>query len=81
MSWCQSQAIEYVFGLAQNARLKKQIEAEMAEAEQMYQQTQAPARRFSEFFYSTHDSWSRKRGVIAIAEHLEKGANPRFISS
>ena len=79
MAWCESEGIDYVFGLAQNTRLKKQIEAEMAAAEQIYQQTQAPARRFSEFFYSTHDTWSRERRVIAKAEHLEKGANPRFL--
>jgi DDE family transposase len=79
MAWCESEGIDYVFGLAQNARLKKQIAAEMAEAEQMYKQTQAPARRFTEFFYSTHETWSRERRVIAKAEHLEKGSNPRFI--
>src|SRR5208337_3031802 len=27
----------------------------------------------------TRDSWSRPRRVIAKAEHLEKGANPRFV--
>lgn len=79
MAWCESEGIDYVFGLAQNARLKRQIEVEMAEAEQMYQQTQAAARRFTEFFYSTQETWSRERRVIAKAEHLEKGANPRFI--
>jgi Transposase DDE domain group 1 len=79
MAWCESQGIEYIFGLAQNPRLKKRIEAPMAEAERQYQQTQAPARVFSEFFYATEDTWSRPRRVIAKAEHLDKGANPRFV--
>jgi hypothetical protein len=79
MSWCQHQGIDYVFGLAQNARLKKQIEAEMTQAEERYQQTKAPARVFTEFSYSTKDTWSRERRVIAKAEHLEKGSNPRFL--
>jgi hypothetical protein len=79
MNWCERQGIGYIFGLAQNARLKKQIEPEMAQAQERYQETQAPARVFSEFFYSTHDTWSRQRRVVAKAEHLEKGANPRFV--
>jgi hypothetical protein len=29
--------------------------------------------------YATQDTWSRERRVIAKAEHLDKGANPRFV--
>src|SRR5438876_9208978 len=36
-------------------------------------------RVITEFVYQTKDSWSRSRRVIAKAEHLEKGANPRFV--
>jgi hypothetical protein len=79
MAWCESEGIDYVFGLAQNARLKKQIEAEMAAAEKQYEQTKASARVFSEFLYATEKTWSRERRVIAKAEHLDKGANPRFL--
>ena len=79
MTWCERQEIDYIFGLAQNPRLKKQIEAQMAQAEEQYQRTQAPARVFTEFFYATQDTWSRQRRVIAKAEHLDKGANPRFV--
>lgn len=79
MTWCEREGIDYVFGLAQNDRLKKQIEPQMAQAEKQYQETQAPARLFTEFFYSTKETWSRERRVIAKAEHLSKGANPRFV--
>jgi hypothetical protein len=79
MAWCEREGIDYIFGLAQNPRLKKLIETQMAQAEKQYEETQAPARLFSEFFYSTQDTWSRKRRVIAKAEHLDKGANPRFV--
>ena len=79
MAWCEREGIDYVFGLAQNVRLKKQIEPQMAQAEKQYQQTQAPARVFTEFFYATQDTWSAERRVIAKAEHLDKGANPRFV--
>jgi hypothetical protein len=34
---------------------------------------------FTEFQYRTQKSWSRERRVIAKAEHLDKGANPRFV--
>jgi hypothetical protein len=79
MAWCESERIDYIFGLAQNPRLKKQIETEMAQAEKQYVQTQTPVRVFSEFFYATKKTWSRERRVIAKAEHLNKGANPRFV--
>jgi hypothetical protein len=79
IAWCERDGMEYIFGLAQNPRLKKLIEAQMAEAEKQHQETKAPARVFSEFLYSTQDTWSRERRVIAKAEHLDKGANPRFV--
>ena len=70
---------EFIMGLPQNARLKKQIEPQMAQALQQYEETKAPARVFTEFLYATQDTWSRERRVIAKAEHLDKGANPRFV--
>jgi hypothetical protein len=79
MAWCERDGMGYVFGLAQNERLKKQIEPQMAQAEQQYHETKAPARVFTEFFYATKETWSRERRVIAKAEHLDKGANPRFV--
>ena len=79
MAWCEREGMDYIFGLAQNARLKKQIEPEMAQAEKQYEQSQAPARVFTEFFYATQETWSRQRRVIAKAEHIAKGANPRFV--
>jgi len=51
MAWCEREGIGYVFGLAQNDRLNKQIEPQMVQAEKQYQQTHAPARVFTEFFY------------------------------
>jgi Transposase DDE domain group 1 len=79
MAWCEREGMEFIFGLAQNARLKKQIEPEMVQAEKQYQQTQTSARVFTEFFYATEKTWSRERRVIAKAEHIAKGANPRFV--
>lgn len=79
MAWCEREGIGFIFGLGQNDRLKKQIEAQMKQAEKQYEETKVPARVFSEFFYATKETWSRERRVIAKAEHLAKGANPRFV--
>jgi hypothetical protein len=38
-----------------------------------------PARRFKQFQWSTRDSWSRQRRVIAKAEWTAGAANPRFV--
>ena len=79
MAWCEEHAVGYLFGLARNARLEKAIEAELAQAKTLFEQTRQAERLFKEFRYRTLDSWSRARRVIAKAEHLDKGANPRFV--
>jgi len=79
MAWCEREGMDYVFGLAQNDRLKKLIEPQLAQAEKQFHETKAAARVFTEFFYATKETWSRQRRVIAKAEHLNKGANPRFV--
>jgi Transposase DDE domain group 1 len=79
MAWCEQEGIDYVFGLAQNARLKAEIVAAMEQAAQQYQQSEKAARVFQEFLYATQETWSRERRVVAKAEHLSKGANPRFV--
>ena len=59
--------------------LVDELAIDLAWAESEYEVTGKPARRFKEFFYATRDSWSRRRRVIGKAEHLAKGAKPRFI--
>jgi hypothetical protein len=79
LSWCEENGVDYVVGLAQNARLLREIVAAGAQAAAQFQQSGKAARVFTEFDYQTRNSWSRARRVIAKAEHLEKGANPRFV--
>jgi len=79
MAWCETHDVDYVLGLAKNERLKAEITAEREQAAEQYRQTGRPARVFKEFAYQTRESWSRARRVIAKAEHLEKGSNPRFV--
>ena len=79
MAWCEAEGVDYVLGLAKNERLKAQIKKELTKAERQYQETRRAARIFKEFYYKTRKSWSVQRRVVAKAEHLEKGENPRFV--
>jgi hypothetical protein len=79
MSWCEANRVDYLFGLAKNQRLVAEITAELAAAEEDSKATGQPARRFKEFSWSTRDSWSRQRRVIAKAEWTDGAANPRFV--
>jgi hypothetical protein len=80
MRYCeQNEKMDYVFGLAKNERLNKEIEFEMAQAQEIHKSTEAAARVFKDFRYRTRKSWSCERRVVGKAEYLAKGANPRFV--
>jgi hypothetical protein len=79
MSWCEGSRVDYVFGLARNERLVGAIADSLALAEAESLAQGGPARHFTDFAWCTLDSWSRERRVVAKAEHLPKGANPRFV--
>ena len=79
MAWCENNGVDYLFGLARNQRLAKIIGREMHQARIQHKHTGKAARIFAQFQYQTHKSWSRSRRVVAKAEYLEKGENPRFI--
>ena len=79
MRWCEEHRIDYVFGLARNQRLVSEIAADLAQARAEAEGSGNPARRFKEFLWTTLDSWSRRRRVIAKAEWTQGEANPRFI--
>jgi hypothetical protein len=79
MAWCEQNRVDYVFGLARNTRLVALIEDELAAACAAAQQDGQPARRFKDFQWTTLDSWSRRRRVVAKAEWTKDEANPRFV--
>jgi hypothetical protein len=79
MSWCESNEVRYLFGLAKNTRLVAAIKAELEQVEREFGQTAQAARTFKDFRYRTLDSWSCERRVVGKAEHLANGANPRFV--
>jgi len=82
MSFCEAhEQTFYVLGMARNERLQRIIGKELHEAALRYAQTGSASRVFKDLRYSTKKTWSRVRRVVAKAEHLRKGPNPRFIVS
>lgn len=79
MHWCEENGVHYILGLAKNSRLLRKTERQRKKARKRYALTRKAARVYGDFYYRTRTSWSRKRRVIAKAEHLAKGENPRFV--
>ena len=79
MSWCEDNGVDYVFGLANNKRLQRLIKRRMKLARRRFVKTGKAARAFGDFRYRTRTSWARGRRVVAKAEYLAKGENPRFV--
>jgi hypothetical protein len=79
MAWCETHAVDYVFGFARNKRLRRKIAKEMRQAKKEQQRTGEPARLFTEFFYQTRKTWSRSRRVVAKAEQIPGKENPRYV--
>jgi hypothetical protein len=83
MSWCESNRVDFVFGLARNQRLRRIIGQPLWQARQQWEQTNQPARVFAEFPYRTkkrkNGGWDRERRVVAKAEHIDGKENPRLV--
>jgi len=79
MAWCEANRVDFVFGLAGNARLNKTVIPGLITATIESLRTGKPARCFQDFSYATQGSWSRERRVVGKAEVTGGEANPRFI--
>jgi hypothetical protein len=79
MAWCEANKVDYLFGLARNARLVAEITEQLADATAESKKTGKPARRFKDFMWATLDSWSCRRRVVAKAEYTPGKENPRFV--
>ena len=77
--WCERNRVDFVFGLARNARLEARVAAALQEAQMLAEATGQPARVFRDFLWSTKETWSRRRRVVAKAEWTRSAANPRFL--
>ena len=81
MSWCEQNGVDFVLGLARNARLERMIASEMEQACAESKRTNLPFRSYKDFEYQTLDSWSRTRRVVGKAEYLIDKPNARFVVS
>lgn len=80
MTFCEAhEATFFILGLARNSRLQKAIGKEAHEAAMLHALTGHASRVFKELRYRTRKSWTCERRVVAKAEHLTKGPNPRFV--
>jgi hypothetical protein len=80
MSWCESRGVYYVLGFARNSALIQQLGPALAEARMAHVLCGgATVRRFKEFSYRTHHSWSRARRVVGKAEVNAQGQDARFV--
>jgi hypothetical protein len=79
MRWCEENRVDYLLGIAKNTRLLKRIRPLMKKVRRSWAKLGRATRRYTEFSYRTLNSWSRSRRVIAKAEYLDKGQNPRFV--
>jgi hypothetical protein len=82
MAWCEAQepVVYYCVGLGRNSRLLERIPDALAAARARRCLTGAvSAREFRDLEYQTRKSWSRPRRVVAKAEVMAAGDNPRFV--
>ena len=80
MSWCEDNQVRYVLGLARNTVLERNVASALEQVSKSFEQTGKAARVYKEFEHETvSGTWTRKRRVIAKAEHISDKSNPRFV--
>ena len=79
MDWCETNKVDYIFGLARNKRLENKIAPALEKARMDCRKSGEPARVFKDFQWSTKNSRTRRRWVIGKTEWTLKGKNPRLI--
>jgi hypothetical protein len=79
MAWCEANGVDFLFGLAKSDRLNAMIKTELDRAATKSRRTGKPARCFKDFRWTTRNSWSRQRRVVAKAEWTQGEPNPRFV--
>ena len=75
---CERLQLNYTFGIAANAVLKRTSDALLQEAVERFEQTGVPQRLFTQLLYRA-GSWKHFRRVIVKAECNALGTNRRFI--
>lgn len=78
MRWCDANGVDYILGLAKNSRINEMAGPLRDEARSRFEGTGQKQKLFGEVVYGAA-TWDRERRVIVKAEHLNKGANPRYV--
>jgi hypothetical protein len=78
LRWCDKHDVGYLVGLAKNPVLTRLAGDLIDQAEGQYKVTGQKQRLFGQFQYAAK-TWDTPRRVIVKAEHLEQGANTRFV--
>ena len=79
MAWCETNGVDFLFGLAKNERLIAEIKTELDVVAAKSRRSGRPERRFKSFMWMTRRTWSHRRRVVAKAEWTKGEANPRFV--
>ena len=78
LRWCEDHGVDYIVGLAKNARLLATGQSFIEQAQKEFEAKQEKQRLFGEVTYAA-DTWDRERRVLVKAEHTDQGSNPRFV--
>jgi len=78
LRWCEKNSVDYVVGIARNARLQTLLESQLLQAKREFESTGEKARLFTWLSYKA-DSWDKARSVIGKKEHTSCGSNLRFV--
>lgn len=78
LRWCEKNSIDYVVGIARNARLQPLLESQLLQAKTEFESTGEKVRRFTWLSYKA-SAWDKARCVIGKAEYTSQGSNPRFV--
>jgi Transposase DDE domain group 1 len=76
--FCEAAEISYVIGQITNSRLVRRGRPWMRKAKRIFQKTGEKAKVFGSFRHRAK-SWEKSRRIIAKAEVLPLGENPRFV--
>jgi hypothetical protein len=80
MDWCETNSLDYVFGLAPNSTLRRHVTSLEASSAARFEAAPGggKVRRFKEFFDAAK-TWSRVRRIVARVEAGGDGTDTRFI--
>ena len=78
LNYCERSRVNYIVGLARNARLQHITEFMELAMQDEFERTGLKQREIGEFTYAAQ-SWPRERRVITRLEHGQQGNNPRYI--